>query len=225
MQLIQRLGVGLLFVGLGCAPMQTMDLRSEVPSCAGRPDLRGLSVYVFHAERNTSFKFGENGVKTSPVDDSPLTRISRNDSGLNFLARIQEAFPKEPARLPTGEQLGFPAASSRDGTKWAAAIISGTEKRTPELVVRDRGDFRRERNLDGFDLGTLVWSPNSTLLAAIESRSSTSVRSLRDLLSPHPVPYSDFVLTIYRPSGERVCQSLLEQGVRYATVRAEWLSP
>jgi hypothetical protein len=226
MQVIQKLGAVILLLVFGCSSTPTVELRTGTSACEGRPDLMGLSIYVFHAEANTRFSFDADGLtKTPVVDDATLARIPRNDPGLNFLTSLQKAFPKEPSRLPTGELLGFPAASSPDGRKWAAAIISGTDKRTTELVIRNQTDFHRKRNLDGFDLGTLVWSPGSTLLAAIERRSTTSSKSIRDVLSPHPVPYSDIVLTIHRSSGDVLCQAVLVHGVRYASVRAEWLSP
>jgi hypothetical protein len=144
---------------------------------------------------------------------------------MNWLENIEEKFPREPSRLGNGDQLGFPAASSPDGRSWAAAIVTGSAKRTNGLVIRHGSDIQRLRNLPGFNLETLAWSQDSTMLAAIESRSTTAVSGVKDFFSPHPVPYSDIVLAVYRATGESVCQSILMQNARYAAARVEWVRP
>ena len=203
-----------------------IDLRSRVAGCEAVDGLRGLQIYVSHTGEDTKFEFrGDQLLRTSVSGDSPLSRIPRNDSGMNWLESIEERFPREPSRLGNGDQLGFPAASSPDGRSWAAAIVTGSAKRTNGLIIRHGSEIQRLRNLPGFTLETLAWSQDSNMLAAIESRSTTAVSGLKDFFSPHPVPYSDIVVTVYRATGESVCQSILMQNARYATTKVAWIRP
>jgi hypothetical protein len=215
----------LWLAGCGSVPSK-IDLRPGIAACEAVDGLRGLRIYVSHTGEDTKFEFrGDKLSRTSVNGDLPLSRIPRNDSGMNWLENIEERFPREPGRLSNGDQLGFPAASSPDGRSWAAAIVTGSAKRTNGLVIRHGSDIKRLRNLPGFSLETLAWSQGSNMLAAIESRSTTEASGLKDVFSPHPVPYSDIVVTVYRATGESVCQSILMQNARYATARVEWVRP
>jgi len=215
----------LWLAGCGSTPSK-VDLRPGVAACDAVEGLRGLQIYVSHTGEDTKFEFrGDQLLRTSISADAPLSRIPRNDSGMNWLESIEERFPREPSRLANGDQLGFPAASSPDGRSWAAAIITGSARRTNGLVIRHGSDIQRLQNLPGFTLETLAWSQDSNMLAAIESRSTTAVSGLKDFFSPHPVPYSDKVVTVYRATGEPVCQSILMQNARYATTRVAWIRP
>jgi len=227
MQIIDKLPITVAIYIAGCVVTPgAVELQPGAPDCGSRSELVGLKIYVDQSAGMVKFAFGSGGIsRTNVTDDTPLSRIPRNDPGMNFLEEVQAAFPREPGRLPSGDLVGFPASSSPDGRRWAAAIIADDAGSPKEFVVRDGKDFHRLASTRGLHVATLAWSPDSMSLAVIEWNYQTTIRGFRDFVSPHPVPYSDIALSIYRASGELICQSILQTQARYASVRAEWLRP
>jgi len=210
----------------GCASSPTMDdLRPGVADCATASGLGGLEVYLKQSWRAELLSFGDKGYNTRAElsDDAWLKRASRKSANQNSLQSVQDAFPSLPARLPSGELLGFPAGTSPNGQYWAAALIQKKGDTSPKkVVVADGRSYERMTSAPGFAVSALAWSPDSERLALVEDTYEHKVKSFRDFVSPHPVPYSDVLLTVYRRSGQLVCQSMLSRDARYAIVGIEW---
>jgi hypothetical protein len=209
----------------GCASSPAIDdLRPGVADCATATGLGGLDVYLKQSWRAERFSFSDKGFTRSALsDDAWLKRASSNSANQNSLQSLQDAFPRLPARLPSGELLGFPAGTSPDGQRWAAALIHKKGDTSPkEIVVADGRSYERMTSAPGFAVSALAWSPDSERLALIEDTYKHDVKSFRDFVSPHPVPYSDVLLSVYRRTGQLVCQSMLSRDARYAIASIEW---
>lgn len=225
MQMIRLAPIAFAMAISGCASSPAMDdLRPGVADCATASGLGGLDVYLKQSWRAERFSFGDKGyIRVALNDDAWLKRVSRNSANQNSLQSVQDAFPSLPARVPSGELLGFPVGSSPNGQYWAAALIQKKGDTSPKLVVvADGRSFERMASAPGFAISALAWSPDSERLALVEDTYEHKVKSFRDFVSPHPVPYSDVLLTVYRRSGHLVCQSMLSRDARYAIVGIEW---
>jgi len=160
-------------------------------------------------------------IRTSKVDYEVVKRIPRNDPDISL--NLEDRYPQEPKTLQTGEVLGFPAALSPDGRRWAAAVVSKDRLSPTALVIRNGESVRRIAALPGFRIETMAWNPASTQLAVIELNYDNSSRTALDLISPHGVQYSDVVLTVYAVSGQAECQQILALKRRTPSPVIEWV--
>lgn len=226
MQVIRSLVVASAVALVGCTTAPKSNyLDFGATNCGTSPVVNGLQVYVYHTAGTDKFSFGGGTMSRSPLgDESLLSKLPRNDPGLNQSRDIQTAFPREPRTLANGESLGFPAASSVDERRWAATIVGGKSNLT-EVVIRNGQTFHRVTTRSGYKVATLAWNPDASLLAVVQWNYRTATKGLGDLVSPHPVPYSDILLAVYRASGELVCQTGLLEQARYANSWIHWTNP
>lgn len=190
--------------------------------CAGAIAAKGLRVYVLADEGWDEFRFDGSAIRQSTAAAATGRRIERNDPDIS--EDIEKRFPEAPRRLSSGEKLGFPAARSPDGQKWAAGILTTDRMSPTELLIKNGGAFHRVGAISKFRIETLAWSPRSDQIAVIAQNYDNRSRTFKDLISPHGVSYSDIVLRLFRPSGELICQTLIAKKRRTPQPLIEWLA-
>jgi len=154
-----------------------------------------------------------------PISTENFDSVPREGSRLSGQTAAQSR-PQD--QIAKGEKLVAPYAPSEGGRGWATGIQAADSTGPTAILVRHDQSFRRFDGTQGYYIAALAWNTNSTMLAVLEDTYETKVRGLRDLVSPHPVPYSDVLLTAYQVSGEVVCRSLLLRDARYAQAKIIW---
>jgi hypothetical protein len=210
-----------LYLTACSATPQDVPLLTGVSDCSDRLGLTGLRVYLMRDNEWEEVKSQDGKIRTSKVDYEVVKRIPRNDPDISL--NLEDRYPQEPKTLQTGEVLGFPAALSPDGRRWAAAVVSKDRLSPTALVIRNGESVRRIAALPGFRIETMAWNPASTQLAVIELNYDNSSRTALDLISPHGVQYSDVVLTVYAVSGQAECQQILALKRRTPSPVIEWV--
>lgn len=191
--------------------------------CTSLNSLAGLHAYVLGGRGYDEFRFGNGGLTTSQVAYDVPNRIVRNDPGVT--EPFKDRFPGEVSRLASGEMLAFPAARTADNSKFAAAVVGAESYAPTQFVIRDGNAIHRVNSFAGFRIYSMAWSPHGNQLAVLQRSYDNSRRSLIDFLSPHGVQYSDILLTVFAPSGELKCQSVLVRSRPSAQSAMEWSTP
>jgi len=198
--------------------------RSDLQGCEKNPSLQGLRIYIDQSWKAERIEFDGNGLTRTVLSEDAWKNISSQGSLWDSAQSLQGAFPAQGGRLSTNEKLMLPAAISPNRQFGVAGLaVKESDSRPKSVVIRANGDHRRIAGTPGYSIGAVAWGPGSTRLALVEFNYKTMVRSFRDFVSPHPVPYSDFIVTVYRATGEAICQSALVADARYGTSKIEWL--
>lgn len=197
------------------------SLRGGVPLCSAQHKLDGLHVYLHVDGRWQDYVGGRTPPTSAPF--STGDRVPRNDPGLNDASvRFPKAFP-EQARIQVsgGGRLGFPAAYSPDRQSFAAAMLTDSRDNSADLLIRSRIE-RKANSLPGFHFYNIVWSPDSKRIALLEMRNDPTPRSIKALVAPHRVDYSDAILTVIDVNGNPICQAALVEKQPDLMGRMEW---
>lgn len=210
---------------LGCQSFpEDIRTRADVPDCKQIGSLRGLRIYIDQSGKTERIEFVDQSLKRSVVPEETWKGAPTAGSRWASESSLSEAFAPKSMRLPEGGHPVLPVAVSSSAKLAAAGIALRDNQASPEgVVIRQDGNFRRINGTPGYSVGSLAWSPDSSRLAVVEYNYKLMTRSFRDFVSPHPVPYSDMLLTVYKASGEAICQSGLVADARYGTSKIEWL--
>ncbi|HEY7194092.1 MAG TPA: hypothetical protein VH439_10170 [Gemmatimonadales bacterium] len=203
-----------------CATTSELELPKTLGACDWHR-LNGLSVLVYHDGKVDAFSVQGNTLEQREVSTVVLESYPDNDPGMNYRKDLQAVYAGLPRNLPTGEPLGFPAAISPNGKRWAATIISDPARLT-QLVMSDGAGTVRVSSAPGFDLHSVAWSPDSSIMAIVETKTDVRIRNLRDLISPHAITYSDVLLAVHDATGGPVCRYLLMKEARYSYAKMRW---
>jgi hypothetical protein len=215
--------VAVWLVACASLPADTRT-RADLQGCEKIPSLRGLRIYVDQSWKAERIEFDGNGLTRVTLPEDAWKSISPKGSLWDSAQSLQGAFPAQGDRLSAGEKLVLPAAISPNGQFRVAGLAVKEGDSSPKsAVIRANGDHHRIAGTPGYSIGAVAWGPDSTRLAFVEYNYKLMVRGFRDFISPHPVPYSDFIVTVYRVTGEAICQSALVANARYGTSKIAWL--
>ena len=195
---------------------------SGVQDCRTKPLPGNLRIYIFHNYAAEVFELHDGGLSISEYSPSAFWDLPKEGSRLPAPWDIQALLG---AQGPGSDEEFYPPLSRRvEAGKWASGVVPRHSNLSAKaIVVHGPNVDRRIQGSVGFSIAALAWSADTSLLAVLEDTYDTTTRSFRDFISPHPVPYADFLLTVYRvTSGDVVCQALLIRDARYSASKIAW---
>ena len=183
--------------------------------------LNDLQIYIYHSSGPDVFSFHDASVSLSKISSDAFWGLPKEGSRLQD-SSIQA--PLEAQRLLAGdEEYVFPVARSASTGRWAAGVVARHSHTYAKAVVVVSHRGQRLQASAGYSVAALAWNADASLLAVLEDTYETKVRSVRDFVSPHPVPYKNILLTVYDVRSDNVaCQSLLLRDARYAASKIAW---
>ena len=194
---------------------------SGVPDCRTKPLSGNLRIYIFHNYAAEVFELHDGGLSISEYSPTAFWDLPKEGSRLpaswDTQALLGARGPKD-----TDEEFYPPLSRRMDVGKWASGVAPRNSSANAVVVHGPHID-RRIQGSAGFSIAALAWNADTSLLAVLEDTYDTTVRGFKDLISPHPVPYADFLLTVYDVnSGDAVCQALLIRDARYSASKIAW---
>ena len=207
----------------GCTTAGSDWQLQGVGDCSSNSALSGLRVYVDETSGPKEYAFGRGSKSIVHLSLEDFRKVPREGSRFEHWDVINSLSNARSA-IRDDEEYVLPVAESSPVGRWAAGVRKrGTYTFANKVVVHGPQVSRQIASPVGFHVVGLAWSSDSRLLAIVDDRIESKVRSLRDFVSPHAVPYDDILLRVYDVEfGNTICQSLLVRDARYAQSRILW---
>lgn len=145
--------------------------------------------------------------------DSAVSEVPRHVVAGNELSTPYLVSPNHQQLLASAYPMG------RDGRSYIPSLIALIDMRSSKPVTT----IPIAQPQDGMAwLESFAWNPSSSAFAVISVSQVEGAKSLKALISPHPVLYMTFSATVYDAAGKARCSTTIARDITSGTATIAW---